>query len=145
MANSLSIRTDADRIRVFLCPACKETIALGCERCRFCSVSIDQQAAQAAADLMDRVNLACSEAEDIRALFPWQATALGLASERRQGIDLYLLPFLLARWWVRYGSLKLEDEDLARARKDLTLYSWLVALALAIGLGAIIVGLSGRK
>ena len=76
MPNSLSILPDGGRTRVFLCPACKETIALGCERCRFCSVVIDQQAASSAADLMDRVNLACSEADEIRAILPRAEYAL---------------------------------------------------------------------
>ena len=145
MASSLSILPDSGRIRVFLCPACKETIALGCERCRFCSVVIDQQSATAAADLLERVNLACSEAEEIRALFSLRQTAFDVPVARRQGIQVYLAPFLLARWWLRFGSLKLEDEDLMRARGDLTRYSWFAALLLACILGAAFIGLFRNK
>jgi hypothetical protein len=145
MTNSLSILPDGGRIRVFLCPVCKETIALGCERCRFCSAVIDQRGATGAADLMDRVNLACSEAEDIRAFYSWHRSVLELPSVRRQGIEIYVVPFLLIRWWVRFGSLKLEDEDLIRAKRDLTRYSWLAALLIVFMLGVVFLGLFGKK
>jgi hypothetical protein len=144
MANTLSILPDGGRTRVFLCPVCNETIALGCERCRFCSAVIDQQAATAAANLMDRVNLACSEAEEIRARLSWSWTVLDLPFGRRQGIEVYLVPFLLTRWWLRFGSLKLQDEDLVRARRDLTRYSWIAGLSLVFILGAVALGLFRR-
>ena len=119
MPNSLSILPDGGRTRVFLCPACGETLALGCERCRFCSIVIDPQAAAAAADLMDRVNLACSEAEDIRALLPWNQANSGILVPSRSRGDLYFLPILIARWWLRFGSVRMDDEDLNKARHDM--------------------------
>jgi hypothetical protein len=143
--NSLSILSDSGRTRVFLCPVCKETIALGCERCRFCSIVIDQQAATAAADLMDRVNLACSEAEDIRALCSWHRSALDLPFVKRRGVEIYLVPFLLIRWWIRFGSLTIEDEDLMQAKMDLNRYSWLAALSLVFILGVMVFGLFSKK
>ena len=130
MPDSLSILPDGGRTRVFLCPACRETIALGCERCRFCSVVIDQKEAAAAADLMDRVNLACSEADDIRALLPWGQSGPAFVPSSRRG-DTYLLPILIARWWFRFASLRLDDEDLIRARQDMGQYAFITVGALA--------------
>jgi len=135
MANSLSILPDGGRTRVFICPVCKETIALGTERCRFCGVVIDQQAAGIAADLMDKVNLAISEAEDIRAmLVPREGLTLG---GTRQG-DWYFLPVLLVRWWVRFGKVRMDDPELLQARADMRLYSWIAAGVLAV----ILIGLA---
>lgn len=116
---------------MFLCPACGETIALGCERCRFCSLVIDQNAAVAAADLMDRVNLACSEADEIRALLPGGETDSLLFGSSRSGGDIYLVPILLLRWWLRFGSLRLDDDDLIRARRDMQQYTFVLAVVLA--------------
>ncbi len=140
MGNLLSILPDGGRVRVFQCPACKETIALGCERCRFCSTAIDQQTANAAADLMDQVNLACSEAEDIRAAFPWRRNDPSELLLRRREYEAYLVPFFLIRWWVRFGTLKFEDEDFLRARKDMTRYAWMAAGAITIGLAGLALG-----
>jgi hypothetical protein len=137
MANTFSILPDGGRTRVFLCPACHETIALGCERCRFCSSVIDQQAAGAAADLMDRVNQACSDAEEIRYLLSMDTAAGDLALDRRPRGEVYLVPFLLARWWFQFGAIKIEDEDFKRAKRDLTILSWIGALLLVIGLIAL--------
>lgn len=131
MPNSLSILPDGGRTRVFLCPACGETIALGCERCRFCSVVIDQQAASAAADLMDRVNQACSEADEIRALLPGGQTDSALFGPSGSRGDLYLVPILVLRWWYRFGSLRLNDDDLIRARRDMKQYALVLALVFA--------------
>jgi predicted RNA-binding Zn-ribbon protein involved in translation (DUF1610 family) len=127
MASSLSILPNSGRVRTFVCPACGETIALGCERCRFCSVAIDQERAKAAADLMDRVNQACNDAEEIRAIMSLPKRGLELAFRQRTAFDVYLVPFLLARWWIRFGSLRFEDEDLAHARQDMKLYAFLLA------------------
>lgn len=132
MPNSLSILPDGGRTRVFLCPACGETIALGCERCRFCSIVIDQRAASAAADLMDRVNLACSEADEIRALLPGGQTDSVIFGPSRSRGDLYLVPILLLRWWYRFGSLRLNDDDLIRARQDMKQYALVLALVFAV-------------
>jgi hypothetical protein len=116
---------------VFTCPACGETIALGCDRCRFCSIVIDQKAAEKAADLMDRINAACSEAEEIRALMGKDPSMLDIGPVRNRGrFELYLVPFLLIRWWIRFGTLKAEDEDLNQARSDLKSYSLYGAVAL---------------
>lgn len=132
MPNSLSILPDGGRTRVFLCPACGETIALGCERCRFCSIAIDPKAAEVAAVLMDRVNLACSEAEEVRALLPWgQPHSEFFVPSRGRG-DAYFLPIFIARWWLRFGSLRMNDEDLIRARKDMKQYAFFILGGIAV-------------
>lgn len=140
MGDSLSILPDGGRVRVFQCPACKQTIALGCERCRFCSTAIDQQAANEAADLMDRVNLACNEAEEIRAYFSWHSAELDTEQAGGRGVEAYLIPILLLRWWVRFGALKFEDEDFLRAKSDMTRYAWYAAGLAALGLFLLALG-----
>jgi hypothetical protein len=137
MANFLSILPDEGRVRVFACPLCGETIALGCDRCRFCSAIIDPRAAESAADLMDRINLACSEADDVRSLLSWEPSELDLIARRRGKIDLYLLPILLLRWWLRFGSLHADDKDLIQARQDMKQYSWYAFIAVAFFLALI--------
>src|SRR5438270_13912434 len=124
MGNSLSILPDQGRVRTFACPACRQTIALGCERCWFCSVVIDPASAAAAADVMDRVNLACSEAQDIRALFLREPSAFDLMASSSGRGEFYMLPVLLIRWWLRFGSLRLEDEDLISDGRDMKKYAW---------------------
>jgi hypothetical protein len=134
MAELLSILSDLV-VRTFACPACGETIALGCERCRFCSAVIDQTAAAAAADLMDRVNLACSEAEDIRALFDREPSEYDMLSKGRgERPDFYLLPILLIRWWIRFGKLRANDKDLTAAKGDMKTYAFVVFGGTALGL-----------
>ena len=53
-------------VRVLQCPNCKETIDASSEQCRFCSVAIDPIAAERAADVMAKVNQACSDASFLR-------------------------------------------------------------------------------
>lgn len=67
--NNLRITPVAEVSRVFRCQHCKETINLSARQCPFCSVPIDARTAEAAADLMERVNLACSQAFGIRTMF----------------------------------------------------------------------------
>jgi hypothetical protein len=78
--NSLRIIPE-ERTRVFRCPNCEKTINLSVHRCPFCSVPIDGRAAEAAADLMDRVNRACSEATDVRTMFDPAEAPLGSAED----------------------------------------------------------------
>jgi hypothetical protein len=94
---------------------------------------------------MDRVNQACSEAEEIRALFSWNQIPLEIPLSRSHGIEIYHVPIRLFRWWLRFGSLKFEDEDLIRARKDMTRYSWFTALSLVFILGAAAVEFLRKK
>jgi len=44
------------QVRVFQCPHCKEYIASDAKTCRFCHAPIDDQTAQAAADLQAQEN-----------------------------------------------------------------------------------------
>ena len=83
---------------------------------------------------MDRVNLACSEAEDIRAVFSRDGAALEVLDRRGSSGSLYVVPFLLVRWWVRFGSLRMEDEDLIRARHDMKQYAFFSAVLVVVAL-----------
>ena len=94
---------------------------------------------------MDQVSQACSEAEEIRALYSWNRAVLDVPLGRRPGIEDYVVPIRLFRWWAQFGSLKLEDADLIRARKDMSRYSWITALSLIFILGSAAIGLFHKK
>jgi len=94
---------------------------------------------------MDRVNLACSEADEIRSLMGHDPSMFDIAPVRsRNRIDIYLLPFFLISWWVRFGTLRAQDEDLIRLRNDMKMYSWYGALALAVLVGITVYSIAHR-
>jgi hypothetical protein len=132
VADQLSVVPDGGRVRTFLCPACGETIALGCERCRFCSVSIDQSAAITAANLMDRVNAAVSRADQICLLCSWRDRGPGMLINFGPGESVYAVPILLFGWWASYGSLRCKDKDFLRAREDMKRYAWIAGALVAV-------------
>ncbi|HEY7545361.1 MAG TPA: hypothetical protein VID27_10785 [Blastocatellia bacterium] len=102
--------------------------------CRFCSAPIDQNAAAAAASVLDRVNEACSQGSYIKiaartipvffglSFVPFISWAcfLGLI------FLLILVPGMIIHWWVKFGGvLKVNDPDIEAARKSV-----MVALAI---------------
>lgn len=94
---------------------------------------------------MDRVNLACSEADEVRALFSRDRNDLSDLLASRRGSGYYLLPYLLVRWWVRFGSLKFEDEDFLRAKSDMARYGWVAAGIFVLGLAVLALSYFHRK
>lgn len=123
MPDTLSILPGGGRVRVFACPACGQTIALGSERCRFCSAAIDPKAAEAAADLLERVDRACSEAEEIHSIIEPNEEDCDPLTGKTDDAGLFVSPFLIFRWWYRFGSVRANDEDLICARKYMTKYA----------------------
>jgi 4-hydroxybenzoate polyprenyltransferase len=120
-------------VRVFECPSCKETINTSISRCPYCSTEIDPQAADAAAGLTSRVSQACNDASYIRivagclvgffllTLVPF----MGLVGIGGYYVLLVLVPILTIRWLVRFASLRSDDSDYRRAKRN-------VGIALAI-------------
>ena len=53
-------------LKTFPCPNCHEFINSGMEKCKYCSITIDPQMANAAVELQDKVNRSCNEASLLR-------------------------------------------------------------------------------
>jgi hypothetical protein len=125
MANGLSITADNNRARVFQCPVCKQTIDMLSDRCRFCSATIDTAAAEAAADLMAKVNRACNDASYLKITMVCGVVFLGLMFLPVVGglgalgylFLKFAIPVWVILWFVRFGKIKADDADFHRARK----------------------------
>ena len=93
-----------------LCPNCKQRIDISAGHCPFCSVPVDPGAAEAAADLADRVGEACVEAP-------------------RAG------PVKAFCWWVRFGAIRSDDSGFARAKRTAIRVMCVWAVVLLAGIG----------
>lgn len=135
MFESVSLSTQA---RVFQCPNCKETIDTSAQQCRFCSVAIDPGAADDAADVMAKVNQACSDASYLKVMGVSVPVFLALIFVPFAGwlgiVGYYFLvfatPVMAARWWVRFGRIKADDREFGRARRTVVIVGALVSLLL---------------
>ncbi len=121
MYESMNITTQA---RVFLCPNCKETIDTSAQQCRFCHAAIDAQAAEAAAEVMAKVNQACSDASYLKVMAVAVLVAFALSFAPIVGFLgywgliflLFAVPVMLVRWWVKFRSVQTNESDFSRAR-----------------------------
>jgi uncharacterized Tic20 family protein len=99
-------------------------------KCRFCSATIDPQAAALGAELQAKVNTACNHAKMLRnaAGAMWLFFLLGLVLPF-VGSGATLLFFGdgggLIYWQIKFGRLKTVDADYKRAKRD-----WLIAAAI---------------
>lgn len=120
-------------VRVFECPNCRETINTSIAQCPYCSAPIDRNAAEAAADLTSKVSQACSDASYIRILagsiiaffFLFLVPFLGIVGVVGYYVLLVLVPVMAIRWLVRYASVRTQDGDFRRAKRN-------VGIALAV-------------
>jgi hypothetical protein len=130
MAKGFSITAGLNQVRVFQCPHCKETSNTAARQCPFCSTPIDPQAAEAAAEVMAKVNQACSDASYLRITAGSMAAFFGLsllpivATIGYWGLTflVFAIPVLAIRWWIRFGSIRTDDSGF-RAAKRATLVS----------------------
>ncbi|MGA2833844.1 MAG: hypothetical protein ABSE55_12310 [Terracidiphilus sp.] len=135
MFESVSLSTQA---RVFQCPNCKETIDTSAQQCRFCSAAIDPGAAEAAADIMARVNQACSDASYLKVMGVSVPVFLVLIFVPFAGwlgiVGYYFLvfatPAMAIRWWVRFGRIKTDDREFGSAKRTVIIVGALVSLLL---------------
>ncbi|MGB6720954.1 MAG: hypothetical protein WBE72_09185 [Terracidiphilus sp.] len=139
MAAELNFDGPSEELDVFDCPKCGQTIDATADVCRFCGAKINHEAAQKAAHLLARVDLACSDASYLRntavimLLLP-PGVLIGLARNPRFAVlvgfhnvllgfcALVLLvaspfPLWTLRWWTKYAGLASEDDDFQDARK----------------------------
>jgi hypothetical protein len=122
MAGSLSLSSS---VSVFPCPNCRETINTSMRQCSFCSTPIDQASAEASAAETSRISQACSDASYLKImawtllsflalyLFPF----LGLAGMVGYTFLVFAIPFMVIRWWVKFGSIKTGDPDFRTAKR----------------------------
>jgi len=123
----------SEEIRVFECPSCRETINTSVTQCPYCSAPVDQNVAAAAADLTSRVSQACSDASYVRILagsiiaffLLFLVPFLGLVGLVGYYLLLVLVPVMSVRWWIRYASIRTQDRDFGRAKRNVV-----IALAL---------------
>lgn len=130
----------SESIRVFECPSCSQTINTSLSQCPFCSAPIDGQAAEAAATHTTKVSQACNDASYVRILAGslvvfWLLTIvpfMGLVGIVGYYVLLVLVPVLAIRWWVRFSSLRADDPDYRRAKRNvrIALVIWVVFLML---------------
>src|ERR1035438_3480440 len=122
MATNLSL---SSKVEVFPCPNCRQTINTSMHTCPFCSAAIDRTAADASAEVLAQVNQACSDASYLKIMAGSALTFflvqfipfLGLVGALGFRFVEVALPFMSIRWWIRFGSLKTDDPDSARARR----------------------------
>jgi len=139
MGDELNFDGLSEDLDVFDCPKCGQTIDASADVCRFCGAKVDHKAAQQAAHLLARVDLACSEASYLRnaaaiALLLPPGVLIGLARNprfiARVGFQNTLLGFCILillvcspfplwtlRWWKKYAGLTSGDDELQDARK----------------------------
>lgn len=120
--------------RILPCPNCKQMIYSDAPQCRFCSAPLDRQTAEAAADVQERVNDACNQAKWIRNMAGamWVLFAISfILTAGTVGLFglFFLIPAYLVYWQVKYGSLKTDDPDYQKAKRDrlIALLLWLPA------------------
>jgi len=142
-----------DPVRMLQCPSCNETIDASSQQCRFCLAPIDPVAAQAAADVMSKVNQACSDASFVKTA----AGAILVAFVLRfvplvSGLGnlaffvlLIAVPAMAIRWWVKFSGIKTDEADFRRAKKTvaavgipITIVLLAVLILFSVGMAAVV-------
>ena len=136
MAKSLSLTNTGGNLGIFECPNCKQTIEISASHCRFCSAAIDPISAEVAAEKMARINQACSDASFLRtaaiSIFVFFGIMfipfMGLLGVCGYYFLILAVPFLAARWWLKYHAIHTEDSDFSRAKRTVIIISALIAV-----------------
>jgi hypothetical protein len=124
MSDGFTIGAATQAPTIFQCPKCNEAIDSTAESCRFCGATVDHEAAEKAAELLARVNQACSDASYMRSTalalpvfflvrfvpFIAMAGTVGFI-----GVSI-VVPVWAVRWWLKYGKVASTDAEFRKAR-----------------------------
>jgi hypothetical protein len=140
----MSTPLTANQPRILPCPNCNEMIYSDVTTCRFCSAPVDSAAAEAGANLQEKVNAAVNQAKWIRNMagviwiflamsFFWNGGTLGFFAL------FFITPISLVYWQIRYGRLQSADPDYKKAKRDrlIALVLWLPAALIGVGVLAL--------
>jgi glucan phosphoethanolaminetransferase (alkaline phosphatase superfamily) len=145
-----------DPVRLLQCPNCKETIDASSLQCRFCLAPIDPVAAQAAADVMAKVNQACSDASFMKTaagailvafVFRFLPIVGGLGNLAFL-VLLIAVPAIAIRWWVKFSGIVTDEADFRRAKKTVIAIGIPITVILVLVLALFAVGVTsvlGRR
>jgi len=139
MADGLVLEGPSEELDVFECPHCGQTIDTSADVCRFCGAKVDHTEAQKAAQLLEKVDQACSDASILRYMAVGAFTlSVGLPVgvlrnprfiENVGFVNVALgycalvfavslpFPFWSMRWWSKNAHLASDDEDFQKDRK----------------------------
>lgn len=130
--------------RILPCPKCGEMIYSDSAQCRFCSAPLDRHAAEAGADVQQRVNNACNQAKWIRnaagAMWVFLVVGMIIGVLRLAFVAFFfLVPVSIIAWQIQYNSLPTQDPDYQRAKRDrlTALLLWLPAIPVIIIVAAL--------
>lgn len=136
MAGSLNL---SSAVHVLPCPNCGETINTSVQQCPFCSAPIDAVAAEVSAAATSRISQACSDAS-YRKVMAWSLVTffflmfvpfVGLAGAVGLWFLRIAIPVMVVRWWIKFGSIKTDDPDFARAKRAAIIVGIVALLGLA--------------
>lgn len=140
MSDEFTIGAAMQAPTIFSCLSCNETIDSSAATCRFCGAAVDREKALKAAEILSKVNQACSDASYLR------TTALAypgffvlrfvpfvsmLGTVGFYGLS-FTIPIWALRWWLRFGKPETADSEFHKARTTVKTAGILVSLFLLV-------------
>ncbi|HVN92394.1 MAG TPA: hypothetical protein VMT38_01795 [Terracidiphilus sp.] len=140
MSDGFSIGAAMAEPTIFECPNCRETIDAAADACRFCGARIDKEAARAAAELMARINKACSDASYMKSTTFTLPVFFGLRFVPFISllgtigfIGLLIgIPIWVLVWRHKYNRIVTSDRDFLKAKRTVFLIGVFVPMILAL-------------
>jgi hypothetical protein len=140
MSEGFTIGAAMNAPTIFECPNCKETIDSTADVCRFCGVKVDHASAQKAAELLAKINQACSDASYmktaaltvpvffLRRFIPFASMLVGVGFI---GL-MIIIPGWAIRWWTKFGGIASSDSDFVKARTTVKVSGVTVSILLVL-------------
>jgi hypothetical protein len=125
MSDGFTVGAASYASTIFQCPKCNETIDSTAQSCRFCGQPVDHEAAVKAAQLLSKINQACSDASYMKSSaltlpvffvlrFVPFVSMVGMVGFIGLSIGI---PIWALRWLLKFGAITTDDADFLRARK----------------------------
>ena len=140
MSDGFTIGAAMGAPTIFSCPSCNETIDSSADACRFCGAAVDHAQAIKAAEILAKVNQACSDASYLRStalVYPgffvlrFVPFVSMLGTVGFFGLT-FALPIWALRWWLKFAKLDTGDPEFRKARTTVRAVGILVSLALLV-------------